>query len=443
MLSVEENERLTRVGPGTPMGSLLRRYWHPVTPAAALLDDPVRRVKILGEELVLYRDQSGQLGLVGPRCAHRLVHLQFGIPEEHGLRCPYHGWCYDEAGRCTETPLEAPSSRLKDRVRIPSYPVEELGGLVFAYLGSEPAPILPPWDFLVWPSSVRQIGVTIIPCNWLQCHENSADPLHNTYLHGHFFKYQLERQGLLASRASDAGRHRAFTSMRQPEGSDGVAFERDRFGFRKGVRYTREKGAPEDRVQWFPYNIFPYYSRGSGGLRTQVNMRVPLDDHRTYHLSYVLYHAPGIEAPPQEVVPYYDAPIFDERGQPVLDYVLAQDMAAWWSQGEITDRREENLGATDLAVAEFRRIINDQLDAVEQGREPMNVFRDPAEVGECIELDPPIGARLGRSANNYRNLFHRGFYEDDVDRYGPALDQAKELMRRAEEAAEEVAAPAP
>ena len=100
-----------------------------------------------------------------------------------------------------------------------------------------------------------------------------------------------------------------------------------------------------------------------------------------------------------------------------------------------------SLAGTDLAVAEFRRIITDQLDTVEHGREPMNVFRDPTEVGDCIELDPPIGARLSRSANNYRNLFHRGFYQDDVDRYGPALDQAKELMRRAEEAAQEVSAP--
>ncbi|HVB05108.1 MAG TPA: Rieske 2Fe-2S domain-containing protein [Acidimicrobiales bacterium] len=437
MVTPAENDRLTRVGPGTPLGELLRRYWHPVAPVATLDDDPVRKVRILGEDLILYRDRSGTLGLIGPRCGHRLVDLRFGIPAEHGLRCPYHGWCYDESGQCTETPLESPNSRLKERVHIGGYPVRELGGLVFAYLGPDPVPVLPPWDFLVWPNAVRQIGVTVIPCNWLQCHENSADPYHNTYLHGHYFRYALERAGVLDERTPDGEAHRSNTSIRGTDGHDGVVFSRDQFGFRKGIRFSTEKGAKSDSVRWFPYNIFPYMSRGSNGARTQVNMRVPMDDTHTYHLSYVLYHVPGVEAPPQPVVPHYEAPIFDAAGQPIVDYVLAQDMAAWWSQGEITDRSEETLGATDLAVIEFRKIIEEQIIAVEEGRDPLNVYYDPAELGECIELEPPIGRDSQRGdlmvvALN-RNQFHKGYYEDDVDRYGPATPLAAELMRRAEE----------
>lgn len=434
MLTAADNEKMTGVGRGTPMGELLRRYWQPIAPVATLLDDPVRRIKILGEELVLYRDRSGRLGLVGPRCAHRLVHLRFGIPQEHGLRCPYHGWCYDETGACTDTPLEPRNSRFKNSIRIPSYPVREMGGLVFAYMGPDPAPILPPWDFLVWPNSIRQIGVTIIPCNWLQCHENSADPFHNAYLHGHFFRYQLQRAGLLDVRAGDTGTHRVFTSIRQPEGSDGLAYERDTYGFRKGIRYSTSKGAARDWIRWFPYNIFPYYSRSVSQFRTQVNMRVPLDDTHTYHLSYVLYHAPGVDAPKQDVVPYFEAPMFDEAGRPILDYVLAQDMAAWLSQGDVTDRTSEHLASTDRAIVEFRRIIAEQLGEVAQGRDPINVFTDRTQVGDCIRLDPEIG-KPGTTARGveYRGQFHKGFYVDDVDRYGPVIDLARDLMKRAEE----------
>lgn len=437
MLTQSENERLTRVGPGTPMGDLLRRYWQPIAPAAVLEENPVRRVRILGEDLVLYRDRSGGLGLVGPRCAHRLVDLRFGIPEDHGLRCPYHGWCYDDAGRCIETPLESSHSRLKDRIRIPAYPVEELGGLVFAYLGPEPAPLLPRWDFLVWPNMLRQIGITVIPCNWLQCHENSVDPMHNRYLHGNFFKYSLERKDALEERVGDATRsHRAFSSMRQTEGADGIVFERDRYGLRKGVRYSQKRGAAKDEIHWFPYNVFPCYSRGSGRVRTQVNMRIPMDDTRTYHINYVLYGVPGVEAPLQKVIPWFEAPLFDEKGEPIVDYVLGQDMTAWWAQGDIVDRTQEHLAGTDVAILEFRRLISDQLDLVAAGRDPINVFRDPSEVGDCIELSPRIGqSATGPGVSTSRNLFHKGSYRDEVDRYGPVIEEAKELMREAEELA--------
>lgn len=443
MLTVEQNERLTRVGPGTPLGNLMRHYWQPIAVSSMLDDNPVRRVKILGEELVLFRDNSGVLGLVQPRCAHRLVHLEFGIPDEHGIRCPYHGWRYDPSGQCTDTPLEPAGSRLKENVNIGGYPVEELGGLVFAYLGADTPPLLPRWDFLVLENAVRQVGVTEVPCNWLQCHENSADPYHNTYCHGYFFKYALERKGLLESRASDQTAHRAFTSIRGTDGHDGIAFERDTYGFKKGLKFSKENGAASDSVQWFPYNIFPFYSGAIGnGLRSQINMRIPMDDENTLHLSYILYHAEGIEAPPQTTVPYYDVPIFDENGEPILDYVLSQDMACWYSQGTITDRSRETLGATDMAIVQYRNIIEEQIALVEAGREPMNVFRDADAMGNSID----VGGRIDRSQQGlvsgagsiggYRNAFHLGYFQDDADRYGPAVDLAVDLMRRANEKAD-------
>ena len=446
MLSREQNERLTRVGKGTPGGEMMRRYWHPIAPAAKLEENPVQSVRILGEDLVLYRDRSGTLGLIGRQCGHRLVDMVFGIPEEKGLRCPYHGWCYDETGQCIETPLESPNSHLKDHVNIGGYPVAELGGLIWGYLGPLPAPVLPPWDFLVWPNSIRQIGVTVIPCNWLQCHENSADPYHNTYLHGHFFKYQLERMGTLEQRSADTITHRAQASIEGTNGADHIVFEDDPFGFRKGILYTKERGAPSDHVQWHAYNIFPYFSRGVGGYRTQVNMRIPMDDTHTYHINYTVFHAPGVEAPAQPEIPYFEVPMFDDRGEPVLDFVLAQDMAAWWSQGPLTDRSKETLGATDLAIIEFRKIIDDQIEAVEEGRDPINVFRDPAAVGDCIELTPNIGSKVTTGTgtgpgmnriNASRSLFHKGYSADDADRYGPATPLVAEMMRAAEQLQEQ------
>src|ERR1019366_508801 len=145
----EQNERLTQVGPGTPMGNLLRRYWQPVGAAIELDAEPVHAVRIFGEDLTLYRSASGDYGLITDRCAHRCMSLEHGIPDERGLRCAYHGWVYDAAGNCVEQPFEDrtfPDAHYRDPIRIIAYPVQELGGLLFAYFGPQPAPLLPRWD---------------------------------------------------------------------------------------------------------------------------------------------------------------------------------------------------------------------------------------------------------------------------------------------------------
>ena len=142
MLSKEANERLTRVGMGTPMGELLRRYWHPIATVPELTAEPVLAVTVLGENLALYRTETGDLGLVAQRCPHRGASLAYGIPESDGLRCAYHGWKFDRAGSCLEQPAEPKDSTFRERIKIPAYPVQEMGGLIWAYLGPEPAPLL-------------------------------------------------------------------------------------------------------------------------------------------------------------------------------------------------------------------------------------------------------------------------------------------------------------
>src|SRR5439155_11182986 len=160
MLTREENELLTRVGPGTPCGELLRRYWQPVCVASELSSDrPTKRLQILGEDLVMFRDANGGYGLVGEHCSHRGASLYYGFLEDGGIRCPYHGWLYDSGGHCLEQPFEPAQSIMKHTLRHPAYPVQELAGLLFAYMGPpENQPLLPRWDVLAWEDGTRQVA---------------------------------------------------------------------------------------------------------------------------------------------------------------------------------------------------------------------------------------------------------------------------------------------
>ena len=448
MLSVEANKRLTQVGPGTPGGELMRRYWIPFAAASQLLDDPVRKVRLLGEDLVLYKDKSGTLGLIGDRCLHRLVDMQWGIPDEHGLRCPYHGWQYDETAQCTDTPLEAAESTFKDRLKLTSYPVRELGGMVFAYMGPLPAPALPRWDILVWPNAVRQIGINTLNCNWLQCQENTGDPVHSVWLHGQLFKYALEKMGQWEARAEDRQTFTVYQRIKMGVGIKGLYANPTAYGMEKGVIYSKDLGADEDRVSRHSTVIFPFYTQtGSAGApRSEFQIRVPMDDTHTLHICYQCYSSPpGVDTPQQEYVPWYEAPLYDDNGKPILDYVLAQDMIAWWAQGDIVDRSKEKLGRTDVPVIFLRRQLDEQIRRVEQGLPPMNYFPTEEAAGDILYgsgepparwLSPDWAKQEMGGSGNFRANYHKGFVKDDADRYGPAVPLVVELHKRIEAARE-------
>src|ERR1041384_7169191 len=160
MLTAEENEYLTRVGPGTPAGELLRRYWHPVAIAADLTaESPTKFVRILGEDLVLFRTPNDEVGLLHDRCAHRGASLSYGRVEERGLACAYHGWLYDFAGDCLECPAEPAGRTFHRTLKQKSYPVQEYLNLVWAYMGPAPAPVLTPYDTLFRRDGHRTIVV--------------------------------------------------------------------------------------------------------------------------------------------------------------------------------------------------------------------------------------------------------------------------------------------
>src|SRR5437870_4162870 len=184
MLTHEERELLIRISPGTPCGDLMRRYWQP----AALSEElpPGRApvpVRLLGEDLVLFRDEQGRPGLLGLHCAHRGADLSYGRLEDGGLRCLYHGWLYDVAGRCLEQPGEPAGSSFKDRVRQRAYPCRDTAGVIFAYLGPGEPPLLPAYEFLTVPSAQRYVNKALHECNYLQGNEGNIDPAHLSFLH--------------------------------------------------------------------------------------------------------------------------------------------------------------------------------------------------------------------------------------------------------------------
>jgi 5,5'-dehydrodivanillate O-demethylase len=387
MLTIEQNERLTRVGAGTPLGEMLRRYWYPVAAVSQMKDKATKKVRLLGEDLILYKDRSGDYGLVEPHCAHRRMNLIYGIPEEHGLRCPYHGWLYDETGQCTEQPYEEtedPDGRFKDKIKMKAYPVEQKAGLLFAYMGPAPAPLLPNWDVYAADGMLRDIGYAELSCNWLQCQENSLDPVHLEWLHVAWANYIREQLG----ENDDIKTVRAHKV---------IHFDNFEYGIIK--RRIWEGGSEED-TEWKDGHpiVFPHMLRqGGDGYNLKGNtrktflmgpafqIRVPIDDYTTGHwwvACYPMIDGDKEQAP--EDIPYYNPPVplLNEDDQPVwaeLKNNSSQDPAAWITQGPIADRTGEHLGRSDKGIIQFRQMLEDNIRIVEDGGDPMCTFRDPAE----------------------------------------------------------------
>ena len=357
------NARLTQVGPGTLAGELLRRYWWPIATSGELDTEPVLAIRLLGENLALYRTDAGELGLVSQRCPHRGASLAYGIPEEDGLRCAYHGWKFDRLGACLEQPAEPEDSTFKQRVRIPAYPVEELGGLVWAYLGPAPVPLLPRWDLLVRDDLRREIGWTRLPINWLQAVENTMDPVHLEYLHGKYMNYV---QGRAGKPAVAVNRHHLE-----------IAFDVWEFGISK--RRLLEGDDPATSEDWLVGHplLFPAHLALGNEQGPRFEFRVPMDD--THLLVYSYFTIPYTSAEPRQTsIPVYEIPYKDADDRLIVDTVLGQDMMAWVTQGDITDRSTERLGTSDTGIILYRQVLLEQIERVQRGEDPMGVIRDPA-----------------------------------------------------------------
>ncbi|MDP2372878.1 aromatic ring-hydroxylating dioxygenase subunit alpha [Reyranella sp.] len=368
------NTKLTEVGRGTPMGELLRRYWHPVGMAADAGATP-RPVRILGEDLILFRDGRGQAGLVYPRCCHRGTTLYYGKVEERGIRCCYHGWLFNVEGHCLEMPCEPnPTGAQCQRVRQPWYPVAERYGLVFAYLGPpEKKPVLPRYECLevLQPdefveaddSSIGSGGIEIAPCNWLQHFENVVDPYHVPILHGSFSGPQFVEQMNAFPKVKfeyDRGGVKA-TSIRP--GPDGKRFRR-----------VTEAVVPTLRVVANP-RVAQY------GMVESIGWTLPIDD--THYRIYVA----GRVREKGELTKFksrYNGKTWAEL-TPEEHQKFPGDTEAQVGQGAITFHSEEHLMSSDQGVSMLRILLQKQIDIVAAGGDPVGVAFD--EAGAYVKFD--------------------------------------------------------
>jgi 5,5'-dehydrodivanillate O-demethylase oxygenase subunit len=371
MLTQEENELLTQVGPGTPMGELLRRYWQPICPASDLTPErPKKRVQIMGEELVLFRDAQGGYALVGEHCSHRGTSLYYGFLEDQGIRCPYHGWLYDLNGKCIEQPFEPAQSMMKHTVRHPAYPVEALGGLLFTYMGPpEKKPLLPRWDVLVWEDGQRTIRLQeTLECNWLQAQENSADVTHTYFLHAHMLK-------LMGLKGGDTF-YRPFEEY---------GFQPFEFGLIKTWRYASDGRLNAEVGGGNPF-IFPNVLRQQGGPWHNMHWRVPIDDERTNII--VLNFRRNADGHPEEQPEFPPVDFTAEttpEGEYHMDTFFGQDKMAWETQGRRFDRTKEHVGSSDRGIVLIRKMLMEQVKVVQEGGDPLGTIRDP-DRNQVIEL---------------------------------------------------------
>jgi 5,5'-dehydrodivanillate O-demethylase len=406
MLADDLNELYTRIGPGTRMGALLRRYWYPFAAAADMEKRWTKKIRLLGEELVLFKDRQDRFGLIAEQCPHRRASFLYGIPTEDGLRCPYHGWEFDAAGVCLDQPNEPNHGSLRGKCIATAYPVEVLGGMLFAYMGPLPAPILPRWDGFVVEGAVRTCGRAVIPVNWLQIMENSVDPIHTEWLHGKHYEFINEGEGVKVP----ISRHHLK-----------IAFDEFEFGI---VKRRLLEGQSEESDDWQVGHpmVFPnMLSVGNGNADARsynFQIRVPVDDTNTLHLWYTAYVPPKNAAVPQHLkdrVTMYDVPFLDENGEHIVDFLDGEDIMAWVTQGRIADRAGEHLGTTDSGIVMLRRILERELDKIERGEDPIGVLRDPTRNG-------PISLPVERNKHHFSDGFAARLLRGQ-GRYMPIKDE--------------------
>jgi nitrite reductase/ring-hydroxylating ferredoxin subunit len=350
---------LTQVGPGTPGGEYLRRFWQPVAFARELTGAPLR-VRVLGEDLVVFRDRGSRVGVLHLHCAHRGTSLEFGIPLERGLRCCYHGWVYDVDGRCLQTPGEPPGSRLHERVRQGAYPTYEFTGLIFAYLGPPGCrPAFPRYDsFEVEGYRLMPAARFALPCNWLQVKDNSMDPAHTAFLH-------------------------ALSSGDQFTEAFGVVPELDWVTTEAGMVYVATRRVGElvwVRVcDFMPPNVHQFTREIEEATVAKAPSRpiiirwaVPDDDTRTTNFELAQVDPAWGLTPEQVARPGFgqadDRPYAERQRFPA-------DFDAQSSQRTIAVHALEHLASTDRGVVMLRRIVRDGIRAVARGEDPFGARR--------------------------------------------------------------------
>jgi nitrite reductase/ring-hydroxylating ferredoxin subunit len=389
MLTADMNERITRAGPGTPCGALMRRYWQP----AALVEEldparPVRRVRLLGEDLVLFRDPAGRYGLLDRHCAHRGADLAFGRCEDGGLRCPFHGWLFDIAGACLEQPAEPPGSNFRQKIRQTAYPCVERGGIVWAYMGPGTPPPFPAFDCFVAPGSHVFAFKGFMECNWLQALEVGIDPAHASFLHRFLDDEDLDDTYGKQFRGATIGADIPMTRLLRQFENPRLEVAETEYGLRIAALRKINESAMHTRVtnMIFPHGIVIPMSREM----SITQWHVPVDDtHCYWYAIFTSFSKPVDHARMREQrLKLYELPDYVSRKNRRNDYgfdpheqahetytgmgddINVHDQWAVESQGPIQDRTREHLGASDRAIIAARRMIFRAIDDVADGRDP-------------------------------------------------------------------------
>jgi len=399
-MKADLNERITRTGPGTPCGQLLRQYWQPV----ALLDEfdpaldprmgirPVKPVRVLGQNLVLFRNADGTFGLLDRDCPHRGADLAFGRNEGDGLRCPFHGWKFDATGQCTETPAEPTGSTLCTQIRQRSYPLLERAGALWAWLGPEGAvpPPLPALDCLTAPDTHTFVFKGLWRCSWLQAFEVGIDPAHASFLHRFFHDEGLEdsygRQFRGASLGELAGQRLPMTKVMREFCQPDISFVQTPYGFQLTALRRINDAVTHVRVTnaVFPQTFVIPLSE----TMTITQMHVPVDDTSNYWFAFFTSFAEPVDKCTMRnqrleavTLPDYIPKSgqhndwgFDPEEQQTRTYlgmgesdINVHDQWACESMGAIQDRTREHLGSTDKVIMANRRMLRQAIDAVAAG----------------------------------------------------------------------------
>jgi 5,5'-dehydrodivanillate O-demethylase len=352
MLSQAENETLTRVGPGTPMGDLLRRYWHPVAAVGELDERPTRPVRLLGEDLVLFKTGEDSYALIERYCAHRGTDLAYGLVEGATLRCPRHGWLYSDTGLCVDMPLE--EQMPAEEIRLKAYQAQARAGMVWAYIGPHPAPLVPDWEPFSRQGGLVQVVLSVLHCNWLQCHENTMDAVDMELF-------------------MDAMEAAAKAGVPPPLAPLGFGFEEFEHGF---VVRDEEDGGTVRKASVWPNGLF------AGDARScRFEWRVPMDDETTLNIAWFFdAAAPGSAAASETPVRYWYAPTRDEEnGEALRTHLLNRKFAIWLNQEPILDRTREFLSEGDEGVVMLRNKLFSQIALLQDGGEPKALIFDPAQ----------------------------------------------------------------
>jgi phenylpropionate dioxygenase-like ring-hydroxylating dioxygenase large terminal subunit len=406
MISAEQNELMTRIGPGAPAGKLLRRYWQPVALADELQGErPVKAVRLLSEDLVLYRTANGY-GLMQRHCPHRGADLAYGRLEPDGLRCSFHGWKFDAAGKCMETPAEPEGSRMCEQIRTVSYPVVEKSGILFAYLGAGEPPAFPHFDCFVAPATHTFAFKGYWDCNWLQALEVGIDPAHASWLHRFFEDEDASasygRQFRSTSADSQMPMTRVLREYDQPE----IRVERADYGMRLVTLRRISDAQTHVRVTNV---LFPQaFVIPMSAEMTISQWHVPVEDTGCYWYSiFTSFGAPVDRGtmraqrlktyPAPEYRPIHgraDGWGFDAAEQRTQTFtgmgfdINMHDQWACESQGHIQDRTRENLGSTDKGIVLYRRLLVDAIRRNEAGERPAMVL--DAKAAAALQGPPAI-----------------------------------------------------